>query len=75
MTPQQYTGLFIRLFAVWLFFLAVQTVGLGVALDVSGPAHGRTLEPYLMAGLYNAYRSRDIVVLSDVRRRQVGAAL
>jgi hypothetical protein len=50
MNPQQYVGLFVRLFAIWLFFLAVQTVGTGVALDAS-VAHGRTLAPYILAAL------------------------
>jgi uncharacterized membrane protein YccF (DUF307 family) len=47
MTPQQYVGLFVRLFAVWLFFGAAQSVGVGVALD----SHGHSLAPYVIAGL------------------------
>ena len=51
MAPQQYVGLFVRLFAIWLLFLAVQTVGMGVALDESGAAHGRTLGTYVIAAI------------------------
>jgi hypothetical protein len=47
MTPQQYVGLFVRLFAIWLFFVAAQTIGVGVALD----SHGHSIAPYVIASL------------------------
>lgn len=47
MTSQQYVGLFVRLFAIWLFFVAAQTIGMGVALD----SYGHSIAPYIIAGL------------------------
>ena len=47
MTPQQYVGLFVRLFAIWLFFVAAQAIGVGVALD----SHGHSIAPYVIASL------------------------
>jgi hypothetical protein len=47
MTSQQYVGVFVRLFAIWLFFVAAQAIGVGVALD----SHGHSIAPYVIAGL------------------------
>ena len=47
MTSQQYVGLFVRLFAIWLFFVADQAIGVGIALD----SHGHSIAPYVIAGL------------------------
>lgn len=47
MTPQQYVGFFVRLFAIWLFFVAAQSIGVGVALD----SHGHSIAPYVIAEL------------------------
>ena len=46
MTPHQYVGLFVRLFAIWLLFVAVQSIGLGVALS-----QFHTTAPYVIAAL------------------------
>jgi hypothetical protein len=47
MTSQQYVGLFVRLFAIWLFFVAAQAIGVGVALD----SYAHSVAPYVIAGL------------------------
>jgi hypothetical protein len=47
MTSQQYVGLFVRLFAIWLFFVAAQAIGVGVALG----SYGHSIAPYIIAGL------------------------
>jgi hypothetical protein len=47
MTAQQLVGLFVRLFAIWLFFVAAQAIGVGVALE----SYGHSIAPYVIAGL------------------------
>jgi uncharacterized membrane protein YccF (DUF307 family) len=47
MTAQQLVGLFVRLFAIWLFFVAAQAIGVGVALN----SYGHSIAPYVIAGL------------------------
>jgi NO-binding membrane sensor protein with MHYT domain len=47
MTAQQYVGVFVRLFAIWLLFLAVQTVGMALQLE----SHGRPYGSYAIAAV------------------------
>ena len=48
MKPQQFVGLSVRLFAIWLLVVAVQLIGVGVALD-GQRASGRGFTPYVIA--------------------------
>ncbi len=51
MTPQQFIGLAVRLFAVWLVVSAVQAFSVGSAMSAqSGPEFSSL--PYVVAGLY-----------------------
>ncbi|MFI5445406.1 hypothetical protein [Polaromonas sp. UC242_47] len=50
MTPQQIVGLAVRLFSIWLVFLALQVIGYGSEVN-SQPGLGSTNAHYLVSGV------------------------
>ena len=50
MTPHQIVGMFVRIFAIWIFVVAIQLIGTGIALDNS-PFEGRTVMPFVTSGV------------------------